>query len=81
MFGSLATGDIHEWSDLDLVVVGDSPLPFLSRTKEILSQFRPKVGMDILVYTPQEWEMLSRERQFVEREIMAKGKVVYDRTR
>ncbi len=31
VFGSLATGQVHEWSDIDLVVVKRTVLP-LSRT-------------------------------------------------
>jgi hypothetical protein len=33
----------------------------------------------VLVYTPTEFEQLSQERPFVRREIVAKGKVIYER--
>ena len=33
----------------------------------------------LLVYTPTEFEQLSQERPFVRREIVAKGKVIYER--
>ncbi|HHV61402.1 MAG TPA: type II toxin-antitoxin system MqsA family antitoxin [Firmicutes bacterium] len=79
LFGSLAAGKVQEWSDLDLVVIANTTLPFLDRIKEIMRQFHPKVGMDILVYTPEEWETLVRERPFIREEILGKGKIVYER--
>jgi len=79
LFGSLATGKIHEWSDLDLVIVADTSLPFLDRVKEVMTLFHPRVGMDVLVYTPEEWDTLIRERPFIREEIVEKGKVIYER--
>ena len=35
LFGSMASGNIGEWSDLDLVVIKDTPLPFYQRLKEV----------------------------------------------
>ena len=40
---------------------------------------RPRVGVDVLVYTPREFEQLSQERAFLREEIVAKGKVIYER--
>lgn len=79
LFGSLAAGDIDEWSDLDLVVVAETDLPFYDRIAHVIRLVRPKVGMDILVYTPQEWDKLTRESAFIREEIVGKGRVVYER--
>ncbi len=81
VFGSYATGQIHEWSDLDLVVIAATDLPFQQRLKLVYGQVRPRVGMDIIVYTPQEWQRLSEKRMFVREEIAEKGRVVYERRR
>jgi hypothetical protein len=35
--------------------------------------------VDVLVYTPDEFERLSRERAFVREEIVGKGKVICER--
>jgi hypothetical protein len=35
--------------------------------------------MDRLVYTPDEWAQIAQTRPFVRDEIVAKGRVVYDR--
>ena len=79
VFGSLARGEIHEWSDIDLVVIKQTDLPFLQRLHEIRQLLHPKVGTDILVYTPEEFEQLSQRRLFFQEEILDKGIVVYER--
>jgi predicted nucleotidyltransferase len=81
VFGSFATGCIGEWSDLDVVVILDTNLPFLERVRLILRQVSPKVTMDVVVYTPAEWMDLKKTRPFVRDEIVAKGKIVYERSR
>jgi len=77
VFGSCATGQIHEWSDLDLVVIAETDLSFQKRLKLVYGQVCPRVGMDIIVYTPQEWEHMKANRLFVREEILKKGKVIY----
>lgn len=76
----MSSGSIGEWSDLDLVIVKQTDLPFLDRIKEVISLLDPQVGVDILVYTPEEFERLVHERIFVRREIADKGKVLYERS-
>ena len=80
LFGSVAQGEIHEWSDLDLVVIKRTDKPLLERIEEVLRLVRPKVGLDVLVYTPEEMEDLIAERRvFVLDEIIYKGAVAYER--
>lgn len=55
VFGSLATGHIHEWSDIDLVVVGQTSLTFLDRLCKTQSLLQPWVGT---YYTPEEFTQL-----------------------
>ncbi|MDQ2741711.1 MAG: nucleotidyltransferase domain-containing protein [Chloroflexota bacterium] len=78
VFGSMAQGQINEWSDLDIVVVMETELRFLDRIRLIQRRVRPRVAMDVLVYTPDEWTEISKTRPFVRNEIAAKGRVVYD---
>jgi predicted nucleotidyltransferase len=80
LFGSYGTDQVNEWSDLDLVVVKETELRFLDRTRRVLELLKPRVGVDVLVYTPQEFEQLCRERAFFRQEIVAKGKVLYERS-
>jgi predicted nucleotidyltransferase len=79
LFGSYCAGEIDECSDLDLVIVKETDAPFLDRTRQVLALLRPRVGVDVLVYTPEEFERLSRERAFLREEIVAKGWVIYER--
>ncbi len=75
VFGSLATGEVHAWSDLDVVVVMDTQDRFVERISEIRRRLRPRVGMDLLVYTPEELRRLGH-RLFMREEILKKGKVM-----
>ena len=69
-----------EWSDVDLVIVQETDLPFLKRIQSVLRLLRPKVGLDVLVYTPKEYAILAQERSFVHDEIVVKGTVLYERS-
>jgi len=79
LFGSYCSGELSEWSDVDLVIVRETQAPFLDRTRRVLELLKPRVGVDILVYTPSEFERLSRDRAFVREEIVRKGQVIYER--
>jgi predicted nucleotidyltransferase len=81
LFGTLATGGIHEWSDIDLVVVEQTELSFFQRLRRIRKLLQPRVGIDVMVYTPEEFNQLSADRPFFRDEIVAKGKIVYERSR
>lgn len=79
VFGSYWTDQIGEWSYLDIVIIKKTRAPFLDRTRQVLELLKPQVGVDVLVYTPKEFEQLRQERAFVRQEIVAKGRVVYER--
>lgn len=79
LFGSYASGDIGEWSDLDMVIVQEDEAPFLERTRRVLALLQPRVGLDVLVYTSGEYAQLSRARKFFRQEIITKGIVIYER--
>jgi predicted nucleotidyltransferase len=84
VFGSMARAmeegaqALEEWSDLDLVVVAETEEPFYERIKHLRRLVRPKVGADVLVYTPMEWHQMKSERPFIKVEVLEKGKVVYE---
>ena len=81
LFGTLAKGSVHEWSDIDLVVVEQTQLPFFQRIKKVKKLLQPKVGMDIMVYTQEEFDQLCADRPFFKEEIIGKGEIVYERSR
>lgn len=76
LFGSVAREKISAWSDLDLIVVLDSDLPFIKRLGVLYERIQPRVGLDLLAYTPQEFEAI-RERPFV-RYALKEGRVLYE---
>jgi hypothetical protein len=45
----------------------------------VLELLHPRVGVDILVYTPEEFDRLTRERAFIQQEIVEKGRLLYER--
>jgi len=75
LFGSLAAGAVHEWSDLDVLIVMETDLPFVRRAQEMRRPLQPRVGIDFIVYTPDEYRAMKRQR-FVREELLAKGKLV-----
>jgi len=80
LFGSMAQGTVGEWSDLDLVIIKDTTLPFLERLKEVALLCRVRVGVDFLVYTPKEFaQMIAENNPFIIEEVIRKGKVLYER--
>lgn len=78
LFGSLAVGEVQEWSDIDLVIIKETERRFLDRTREVLELLRPQVGIDALVYTPDEFAQMVQQRGFVRDEIVEKERVLYD---
>ena len=76
LFGSTAWGKPGLTSDLDLLIIWDTPLDFLSRTTELYNYLQPCVAVDMLVYTPDEVERMV-DRPFI-RKILDEGRVLYD---
>ena len=62
LFGSLARGDVGGRSDLDLILIVDSQARFPERCRRFYETLEPRVGMDILVYTPDEFEAMRHGR-------------------
>jgi HEPN domain-containing protein/predicted nucleotidyltransferase len=75
LFGSMVTQQIHEWSDIDLIVIQRSELRFLKRLQTLRQILKPQVGTDLLVYTPEEFRQM-REGLFFQAEIISKGVIV-----
>jgi uncharacterized protein len=81
IFGSLTTEKVTENSDLDVIVVAETQDKFWSRMKNISKLCSRKVGMDVLVYTPAEFDNLLSTRTFFKTEIQEKGKVIYEQSK
>jgi len=76
LFGSLARGEPGLASDLDLLIVWDTPLSFLARTVKLYRRLQPRVAADLLVYTPDEMERMAHTPLI--RRALEEGKVLYE---
>ena len=66
MFGSTARGEADEWSDLDLVVVAETETAFFDRFRDFGDLYEIWPRLDLLVYTPAEFErMVEEENPFL----------------
>ncbi len=80
LFGSLASGEINEFSDIDLLIVRETEERFMERLHKVRSITHPEEGVDFIVYTPGEIENMKNEnRRFLIKEILERGKVIYER--
>ena len=80
LFGSAARGTVSSTSDLDLLIVRRDDRRPAERMEDIYQRARPRVAMDMLVYTPEELESARKTSSFL-RTALRDGRVVYDRSR
>ena len=80
LFGSYAGGTPGPDSDIDLLVIWDTPLGKLESIRHISRLIAPRSApIDIVLRTPQEIEQARHRVDPFIREILAKGIVVYAR--
>jgi uncharacterized protein len=81
LFGSYAYGNPTPDSDVDLLVIMKTTAKEVDRYVAVSNLLYPRqFPVDILVKTPKEIELASKKRgNFFMREILTKGKVVYER--
>ena len=79
LLGSAASGEVASTSDLDLLVIRRDDRRPADRVDELYRRIRPRVVLDLLVYTPEELEEARRISSFV-RSALREGVVLYDRS-
>lgn len=77
LFGSYSRGRRDLLTDLDVLVVMRTELPFLERLKTLYQMLVLPVDADILCYTPEEFEAL-KDGPFL-REALEEGIVLYEK--
>ena len=81
LFGSYAWGNPTKDSDIDLLIIKECNEKHRERSlkvRKILSDENALVGMDILVYTPQEIARRIEMGDSFLSQILKKGEVLYD---
>ena len=79
LFGSWARGEEDELSDLDLVVIKQTAAPFWDRLREVASLLPADIGgVDILVYTPDEFAAMQQEGNAFAEMIAEEARLIYD---
>lgn len=78
LFGSYAYGKPRPESDVDLLVVMDTPLREPEQALQIRQSINPLFGVDILVYTPARLEQRLKLGDSFLKEITEKGLIVYE---
>jgi predicted nucleotidyltransferase len=79
LFGSSARGDIDKWSDIDLIVIKQTDRRFLDRLKDVYEAIEPDFALDVLVYTPEEFEKMKEEERPFLMHALEGAKVIYER--
>jgi predicted nucleotidyltransferase len=77
LFGSFATGDINESSDIDILVIADFKEEVLDRIKLLMELNIFKIPIEPVGYTPEEFKhMKAKGNRFI-MEVIEKGKILY----
>jgi uncharacterized protein len=84
LFGSYAHGTANENSDLDLAIIQNTDLSGFQRPIQFLKSLRQNhrrwlFAMDIIVYTPEEFEQNCSNQYHLAHEIALTGKTLYER--
>jgi predicted nucleotidyltransferase len=77
LYGSYASGRRDLFTDLDILVVMDSKQDFITRSAALRQSLHSGVDMDLMVYTPQEFEIM-QEKGFL-KHALKNSQVLYER--
>lgn len=79
LFGSAGRQKDDELSDLDVVVLKETTVPFLDRLSEVGRLLPPEIGaVDLLVYTPAEFRRMREDGSAFAETIANEGRVIYE---
>ena len=71
LFGSMASGKIHKWSDVDLIVVSKKFIGkgLLNRAPRLYIKWSLDYPVDFLCYTPAEFNKLKKQVSIISKAI------------
>lgn len=77
LFGSIARGDYHEFSDVDLLIVKNTDKRFIDRIGEVYELLHTRMPVEPFVYSEDELNtMLNNKNGFIEN-VMKEGIILY----
>ncbi len=81
LFGSYANGTANEDSDIDLFIVKDTDKRWIDRGVELRMGIKnyPYTGMDIIIYTPKEFDEAMLKFMNIGKIAVNTGKLMYER--
>lgn len=79
LFGSAARGDFGQDSDVDMIIIKDTPECRVERIKNVLLAVDYNLPFEPLVYTPHELEKRKSLGDSFILEVLKQGKVLYER--
>lgn len=80
LFGSQARGDADPYSDYDVIIVYNTPKRFMDRLEELYLAWDLPRAVDILAYTPEEFQDMLAWNAFVQ-DALETGEVLYEAQR
>lgn len=83
LFGSYANGIPNKDSDIDLFIVKETKTRKIYRIEEVLNSLDinefPLIGIDFIIYTPQELEGVKNQVINIANIALKTGKIMYER--
>lgn len=78
LFGSYARGNPRPESDVDLLVIMDTPLKDVQQAIQICQQIEYRFGLDLIVHTPKYLAERIKMGDWFLRDVVKEGKVLYE---
>ncbi|MEW6402563.1 MAG: nucleotidyltransferase domain-containing protein [Chloroflexota bacterium] len=78
LFGSYARGNPRPESDVDMLVVMDTPLKDVQQAIQICQQIEYRFGLDLIVHSPKYLAARLKMGDWFLRDVLKEGKVLYE---
>jgi len=79
LFGSWARGDYSKESDVDFLIVKRTKRRPLWRRVDVRRTVGTDIPMDVVVYTPREFEELKKSGSAFLKGVLTEGKILYEK--